>query len=149
MSKLINTSRAELITDVPAADRDGNFAMLALTAFEQTYRQIYAQSLEEASRIQKNNAILRKLEDTILDPATCEEMDLGQKIALAKILSESNQISTKALIEFGKMFKDIRSTVGFYENLQKTSGVKRLARAASKAALNGSDTDDTEEDRQT
>lgn len=145
MSKLINSPRAEVITDVPAADRDGNFAMLALTAFEQTYRQIYAQALEESSRIQKNNAILRKLEDTILDPATCEEMDLGQKIALAKILSESNQISTKALIEFGKMFKDIRSTVGFYENLQKTSGVKRMTRANSRAALR--DTDDSEEDR--
>lgn len=116
-------------------EREGNFAQLALLAFDQTNRQIFTQALVEIQRMQKVNETLAKLESKILDPASCDKMDIGQQIAFAKILGESNQSSMRALLEFGKLFKDIRSTVSFHENLQSSPAARAVLRGDSPKRL--------------
>lgn len=98
-----------------------NFSSLAYVAFEETFKQIYEQSLEESTRLQRNNAILRKMEDEILDDEVLETMSVEQKLSLFQLLRETNASSIKMLLEFSKVFKEIRSQVGFYEGLKETA----------------------------
>lgn len=124
----ISNIATKKINTLPAVDRDGEFYHLALKAFEETHRQLYAQALEESARVNRNNQILKLVEGEIFKEDVIAEMDVGQKIMLAKILLENNQTSVKALLEFGKMFKEMKSNVGMFEALQRTKGAKNLMR---------------------
>lgn len=110
------------------------FSSLAYVAFEETFKQIYEQSLEESTRLHRNNAILKEMEEQILNEDVLAEMTIGQKIELFQLLRESNASSVKMLLEFSKVFKEIRSQVGFYEGLQGTA-VGRSMAAATPGAL--------------
>ena len=112
------------VADIPSIPtdmvRDGEFSELALEAYEETMRQLYVQSLVEVERIRRSNALLQRLEEDILNPVHLENLDLGSKMALAESLSKNNQVSTKSLIEFGKILQNVRSTVGSFEGLQRS-----------------------------
>lgn len=115
------------------------FSSLAYAAFEQTFTQIYEQSLEESTRLHRNNVILKQMEEQILNEEVLAEMSVGQKLELFQILRESNASSVKMLLEFSKVFKEIRSQVGFYEGLQGTAVGRSMTQAASPGVLIESD----------
>lgn len=119
------------------------FSSLAYVAFEETFKQIYEQSLEEASRLHRNNAVLKEMEEQILNEEVLAEMSVGQKIELFQLLRESNSSSVKMLLEFSKVFKEIRSQVGFYEGLQGTA----VGRSMTQAAIPGAVIDAEKENR--
>jgi hypothetical protein len=136
-----------------------NFSMLAFQAFESTYRQLYAQALEETARLERNNRILKTIENELTSEEVLHDMEPVEKIKLATMLQESNQGSLKLLMEFSRIFRDIRTQVGFYEGLAKTDVGKvfesleatptHVAKQRGLEALEllrGLDADDDEED---
>lgn len=136
-----------------------NFSLLAFQAFESTYRQLYAQALEETARLERNNRILKEIEGELTSEEVLGDMEPVEKIKLAAMLQESNQGSLKLLMEFSRIFRDIRTQVGFYEGLVKTDVGKvyesleatpiQVAKQRGLEALEllrGFDSDDDEED---
>ncbi len=108
-----------------------NFAIDAVSAFKRTYEALFEQAHTEVDRLNRVNAAMQVLEETLLDPARVREMDAAQQIMLAELLTRSSSTSVKNLVQFGQLFMNIRSVVGLLD------GVQRFTTTAQAPALRG------------
>ena len=108
-----------------------NFAVDAVSAFKRTYEALFEQAHTEVDRLNRVNAAMHVLEETLLDPARVRDMDPAQQIMLAELLTRSSSTSVRNLVQFGQLFMNIRSVVGLLD------GVQRFTTTAQAPALRG------------
>lgn len=97
------------------------FAGKAVDAFEQTYTKLFEQSQAEVQRLDRINAAMGALEETLLDPDRVAEMEPMQQIALAQMLTTASTATIKNLMQFGNLFMNIRTIVGMLDGVQTSA----------------------------
>lgn len=96
-----------------------DFHVQAVRSFENTFRCIFKQANEEVARLERINSAMNLLEERLLDPATIEEMDTMQQIALMELLSKNQQASIKNIMGFSGTLSKVRTVVGIYDGIQQ------------------------------
>ncbi len=96
-----------------------DFHIQAVRSFENTFRCIFKQANEEVARLERINSAMNLLEERLLDPATIEEMDTMQQIALMELLSKNQQASIKNIMGFSGTLSKVRTVVGIYDGIQQ------------------------------
>ena len=95
----------------------------AIEAFDRTFSVLYEQAHEEADRLSRINRTMRMVEDRLLDPTVIETLDPMSLISLADVLGKSQQNAIRSLMGFGKLFMDIKTTVGIRDSIQRATAI--------------------------
>lgn len=101
-----------------------DFQLQAVRSFENTFRCIFKQANEEVARLERINTAMNLLEERLLDPATIEEMDTMQQIALMELLSKNQQAAIKNVMGFSGTLSKIRTVVGIYDGIQQFTAIE-------------------------
>ena len=108
---------------MPIHIKQNSFAGKAVNAFEGTYQSLFDQSQIEVQRLARINGAMGALEQTLLDPERIREMEPGQQIQLAQMLTQASTATIKNLMQFGTMFMNIRTIVGMLDGIQKPTSL--------------------------
>lgn len=103
--------------------RKPTFGANAVSAFERTYDSLFEQAHVEVDRLEKVNSAMSMLEEALLDPERIAEMEVGQQLALADLLSRTSNNTIKNLMGFGNLFMNIKTVVGLLDGIQHTTSI--------------------------
>lgn len=104
--------------------KDTDFHIQAIRSFENTFRCIFKQSNEEVARLERINTAMNLLEERLLDPASIEEMDTMQQIALMELLSKNQQATIKNVMGFSTTLSKVRTVVGIFDGIQQYTAIE-------------------------
>ena len=103
--------------------RKPTFGANAVSAFERTYDSLFEQAHVEVERLDKVNVAMTLLENELLDPERIANMEVGQQLALADLLSRTSNNTIKNLMGFGTLFMNIKTVVGLLDGIQHTTSI--------------------------
>lgn len=109
----------DLTGKLVSGSTEGQFASVAVGAFERTYRALFEQAHIEVDRLEKVNRAMAEVEESLLDPERIKEMDIGQQLALADMLNRTSNGAIKNLMGFSTVFLQVRSVVGLLDGIKR------------------------------
>ena len=104
-------------------ERKPTFGANAVSAFERTYDSLFEQAHVEVDRLEKVNVAMSLLEESLLDPERIADMEVGQQLALADLLSRTSNNTIKNLMGFGSLFMNIKTVVGLLDGIHSTTSI--------------------------
>ncbi len=95
------------------------FTQDGVEAYEKTFSTLFEQANRDCGRLQRINAALETIEETLLDPERITNMNVLEQVALADLLGRSQTATVGNLLRFGDVLLQIKTVVGTFDGLKR------------------------------